>query len=110
MDYSNLFGWWISSITFNIVFVIFASIYLYRRRRIPAQPSTGNRIVRWAKDFVFVWILLGLLVLYVVSVGQGSYILFAVGNIVVEIVLICYVVRSGKSVAQRVVVTNDKPQ
>ena len=101
MDYSNLFGWWISSITFNIVFVIFASIYLYRRRKILAQPLTGSRIVRWAKDFVFVWILLGLLVLYVVSVGQGSYILFAVGNIVVEIVLIYYVVHNGRSVAPR---------
>ena len=105
-----MFGWWISSITFNIVFVIFASIYLYRRRKNPVQPSTGSRVVRWAKDFVFVWILLGLLVLYVVSVGQGSYILFAVGNIVVEVVLIYYVVRSGRSVAQKAVVTNDKLQ
>src|ERR1700758_3574385 len=105
MDYSNLFGWWISSITFNIVFVIFASIYLYRRRKTPAQPSRGIRIVQWAKDFTFVWILLGLLVLYVVSVGQGSYILFAVGNIVVEVVLMYYVVRSGRSVAPHAIVS-----
>lgn len=110
MDYSNLFGWWISSITFNILFVIFASGYLYRRRKAPAQPSTSTRIVRWAKDFVFVWILLGLLVLYVVSIGQKSYSLFAVGNIVVEIVLIYYVVRSGRSVAPKTIVTNEKSQ
>jgi hypothetical protein len=110
MDYSNLFGWWISSITFNIVFVIFASIYLYRRRKTAAQSSTGSRIVRWAKDFVFVWILLALLVLYVVSVGQGSYILFAIGNIVVEIVLIYYVVRSGRSMVPKAVVRNDQLQ
>ena len=110
MDYSNLFGWWISSITFNIMFVIFASIYLYRRRKTPAQPANGSRIVRWAKDFVFVWILLGLLVLYVVSIGQKSYILFAAGNVVVEIVLIYYVVRSGKSLAPKTTVTNEKLQ
>jgi hypothetical protein len=55
-----------------------------------------------AKDFVFVWILLGLLVLYIVSVGQGAYLLFATGNIVVEIILIAYVIRSHKS-SQRAV-------
>jgi hypothetical protein len=77
--------------------VIAASIYLYRRRKRPAIPPTGSRIARLAKDFVFVWILLALLVLYIVSVGQGSYPLFAIGNIVVETILIVYVVRSGKS-------------
>jgi hypothetical protein len=53
--------------------------------------------VRWAKDFVFVWILIGLLVLYVVSIGEGSYLLFAAGNVVVEIILIVYTLRSGRS-------------
>jgi hypothetical protein len=53
--------------------------------------------LRWAKDFVFVWILIGLLVLYVVSIGEGSYLLFAAGNVVVEILLIVYTVRSGRS-------------
>jgi hypothetical protein len=110
MDYSNLFGWWISSITFNIIFVIFASIYLYHRRKALPQPSTGSKVVRWAKDFTFVWILLALLVLYVVSIGQGSYTLFAIGNIVVEIVLIYYVSRSGRSIAHETVVSNNKVQ
>jgi hypothetical protein len=97
MDYSNLFGWWISSISFNIIFVIFASVYLYKRRKPQASAQSGGKVQRWLKDFTFVWILLALLILYVVSVGQGSYILFASGNVVVEIVLIVYVVRSGKS-------------
>lgn len=96
-DYSSLFGWWISSISFNILFVIFASVYLYRRRNRQSRVETGSRIVRRIKDFVFVWILLALLVLYVVSIGEGSYLLFALGNIVVEIVLVVYVVQSGKS-------------
>jgi hypothetical protein len=96
-DYSGLFGWWISSITFNIVFVILASIYLYRRRNREPGAQTSEGILQWAKDFTFVWILLSLLVLYVVSIGEGSYVLFAIGNIVVEIVLAVYVFRSGKS-------------
>lgn len=96
-DYSSLFGWWISSISFNILFVIFASVYLYRRRNRQSRVETGSRIVRRIRDFVFVWILLALLVLYVVSIGEGSYLLFALGNIVVEIVLVVYVVKGGKS-------------
>jgi hypothetical protein len=96
-DYSGLFGWWISSITFNIVFVILASIYLYRRRNRDTSAQTRRGIMQWVKDFTFVWILLSLLVLYVVSIGEGSYLLFATGNIVVEVVLIVYVLRSGKS-------------
>jgi Ca2+/Na+ antiporter len=96
-DYSGLFGWWISSITFNIVFVILASIYLYRRRNREPGVQTSGGIKQWVKDFTFVWILLSLLVLYVVSIGEGSYLLFATGNIVVELVLIVYVLKSGKS-------------
>ena len=96
MDYSNLFGWWISSITFNIGFVIAASIYLYRRGKGVSRSPVG-RVKRWLKDFAFVWILLGLLVLYVVSVGEGSFLLFAAGNIVVQIILVIYVVKSGNS-------------
>jgi hypothetical protein len=96
-DYSGLFGWWISSITFNIVFVILASIYLYRRRNRDTSAQTSGGIMQWAKDFTFVWILLSLLGLYVVSIGEGSYLLFAIGNIVVEVVLIVYVLTSGKS-------------
>jgi ABC-type multidrug transport system permease subunit len=96
-DYSGLFGWWISSITFNIIFVILASIYLYRRKNREPGVKTSGGIMQWIKDFTFVWILLSLLVLYVASIGEGSYLLFASGNIVVEIVLVVYVMRSGKS-------------
>jgi hypothetical protein len=97
IDYSNLFGWWISSISFNIIFVVLASIYLYRRRKRGPVAPTGNRLVRLAKDFAFVWLLLGLLILYVASIGGGNYWLFAAGNIVVEILLVIYVMQSGKS-------------
>jgi Flp pilus assembly protein TadB len=77
--------------------VIAASIYLYQRRKRATGPPAGGRITRSARDFVFVWMLLALLILYVVSIGQGSYLLFAIGNIVVETLLIIYVMRIGRA-------------
>ena len=97
MQYANLFGWWIVSITFNILFVIAASVYLYgrERKRGPGMPTGKGRIVRVVKDFTFVWILCGLLLFYIYSVGEGSALIFGVGNIAVEILLLFYVVRNG---------------
>jgi hypothetical protein len=43
---------------------------------------------------VIVWVLLGLLGLYIVSIDRGSYILFASGNIVVEALLIAYTIKN----------------
>ena len=61
-------------------------------------PSTEGRAKRWVKDFFFVWVLLALLVLYIVSISEGSqgYSLFAGGNLAVEIVLTVYVMREGR--------------
>lgn len=61
------------------------------------SPTEG-RAKRWVKDFFFVWVLLALLVLYIVSISEGSegYSLFAGGNLVVEIVLTVYVMREGR--------------
>ncbi|HXZ98674.1 MAG TPA: hypothetical protein VED24_04835 [Candidatus Acidoferrum sp.] len=99
MLYSELFGWWISSITFNIVFVIAASIYLYIHKKAPEKEvSTGDgRLMRIVKNFVFVWVLLGLLIFYVYTVGVGSYVIFAAGNVVVEALLALYVIKTGKT-------------
>jgi len=46
------------------------------------------------KDFIFVWSLLGLLILYIISIGTGSSILFAGGNIIVEVILIIYTMKN----------------
>jgi Ca2+/Na+ antiporter len=99
MPYADLFGWWIASITFNIMFVIGASIYLYRRsgQRGLVMPTGKGRVGRVVKDFAFVWMLLGLWVLYIYSIGEQSALIFAAGNIVMEILLVVYVVRSGDS-------------
>jgi hypothetical protein len=98
MLYADLFGWWIATISWSIAFPIVVSLYLYRRRprKLPVYPeSRAGRL----RDFTFVWFLLGLLAFYVVSVSQGSALLFAIGNIVVEALLVLYVFRSGKEPA-----------
>jgi Ca2+/Na+ antiporter len=99
MVYAELFGWWIASIAFNILFVIGAAIYLHRRRKIREKGVfTGmGKLVLVLKQFVFVWVLLALLIFYVYSVGVGSYFLFAAGNVVVEVLLFAYVLKAGKS-------------
>ena len=94
MPYAGLFGWWIATISWSIAFPIVVSVYLYRRRP-RKQPVRAGRKLGRVRDFTFVWFLLGLLGFYVVSVGQGSALLFAVGNVVVEGLLILYVFRSG---------------
>ncbi len=98
MLYSDLFGWWIATITWSIAFPIVVSLYLYRRRSLK-EPARLERTAGRLRDFTFVWFLLGLLGFYVVSVSQGSALLFAVGNIVVEALLLLYVFRSGKEPA-----------
>jgi len=101
--YSSLFDWWVVSISFSVLFMTIVAAYLYvssRARRRQISRATGERS-RLAGNFAFVWILLILLVLYVVSINMGSYLLFAVGNIVVELILIAYVARNrlGKAEA-----------
>ena len=97
MPYADLFGWWIACITFNILFVVAASIYLYvpRGRKESEVPTVRGRIARRLKDFVFVWILFGLLFFYIFSVGVGSSLIFAVGNIIVQVLLLLYLVRNS---------------
>jgi hypothetical protein len=51
-----------------------------------------------SKNFIFVWILLGLLVFYIFSVklgtGRFSELVFALGNITVEVLLVLYLFRN----------------
>jgi len=51
-----------------------------------------------SKNFIFVWVLLGLLVFYIFSVklgtGRFSEFVFALGNVAVEILLIVYLFRN----------------
>ncbi|MEM3449467.1 MAG: hypothetical protein QXP38_11450 [Nitrososphaerota archaeon] len=104
------FIWWIITISWSIAFLILVSIYLYRKSRAKRKESirtTANRL-RLGKDFVFVWVLLGLLVFYIVSVNIGSAFLFAVGNIIVEIILIVYLMKSRHEESQQTASTRSK--
>ena len=93
--YPEFFEWWVISISSSIVFMTVVAVFLYvnsRERRRNASQVTGRKRLR--SNFIFVWVLLGLLVLYVVSINMGSYNLFALGNVVVELVLMAYLVKN----------------
>jgi cbb3-type cytochrome oxidase subunit 3 len=93
MAYSDLLVWWSVSISWSAVFLIAVSLYLYwdRRKRHPEGSRILNRFR--LSDFVFVWVLAGLLCLYIVSIYRGSSLIFAAGNIVVEAILVVYTLK-----------------
>jgi hypothetical protein len=91
----TLFDWYVITISWSIVFLILASIFIYSRRRVaPGTVRTRASISQIIRDFTFVWILISLLALYIVTVMLASYFLFAAGNIVVELLLLFYVYRN----------------
>ena len=96
MLYPDLFAWWIISISWSAVFLTAVSIYLYVKSRKTDRGRTGVNPVGLMKDFVFVWVLLGLLSLYIVSISRASSTVFAAGNILVEAILIVYTVKNRR--------------
>jgi len=117
----GLFTWWTISISWNIVFLIVAGLYLYASSRPKrkedkweenAQKINNEHSINVsadktqmkvkagnvAKNFIFVWVLLGLLAFYIFSVRLGTgtltEVVFALGNIVVEALLVFYLVRN----------------
>jgi hypothetical protein len=95
----DLFLWWAASISGGSVFLTLVSIYLYvsTRAKRKDEASMRKKPSRILKDFVFVWVLLGLLVFYIVSINVGSAAIFAVGNIIVEILLLVYLVKNKQA-------------
>ena len=88
-------GFWAVCISWSALFLTGVSIYLFmdsRKNRRQDEHAMGG--LRFVTDFVFVWILLGLLGLYIVSIDRGSSTLFASGNLVVEALLIAYTVKN----------------
>ena len=92
MIYENLLTWWMISISWSALFLIAVSFYLYWKRS--PQLGFSRGIIGKAKDFMFVWILTSLLILYIFTINNSSAVIFAAGNIVVEIVLVVYTVRN----------------
>jgi hypothetical protein len=91
----NLFAWWASSISGGSIFLVIVAIYIYIKQR--ARRKESKKIAKnvdLLKNFIFVWILLGLLVFYIVSIKIGSATIFALGNIFVEVILIIYLMKN----------------
>lgn len=95
MPFQDLFTWWILSISWSIAFLTAVSIYIYiKSPGCKKSNQTKTSTFDLAKDFIFVWILLGLLIFYILSVSIGSAFIFAVGNIAVETILILYLTKN----------------
>ena len=91
------FTWWIITISWSIAFLILVGIYLYAGSRTKRKEEVRktNRF-GFIANFVFIWVLIGLLVFYIVSVNIGSSTIFAAGNIVVEVILIAYLIANRR--------------
>jgi heme A synthase len=92
----DLFAWWAISISGGSIFLTLISIYLYTSTRAKRRElqRESNRTVNLLKNFVFIWVLLGLLAFYIVSIQIRSAAIFAAGNILVEVLLIVYLIRN----------------
>ncbi|HVP23900.1 MAG TPA: hypothetical protein VMS77_08320 [Conexivisphaerales archaeon] len=91
----GLFDYWVITITWSTVFLLLVSLFLYSKRKKPAGAQAGaGRLKRSIVDFTFVWVLMALLVFYIVTIYLESFVLFALGNVVVEIFLVYYVFRN----------------
>jgi Flp pilus assembly protein TadB len=105
----DLFAWWAITISGGSIFLTIVSIYLYAgtraRRKKSGQATTNASDV--VKNFVFVWVLLGLLIFYIVSIQIGSSVIFAAGNILVEVLLIVYLLKN-KTKKSEETTTNDQ--
>lgn len=92
--YPELLRWWTATITAGTMFLVLVSIYLYTRKDRNIISTFARSKVDFLRHFTFVWIMLALLALYIFSISNGSYEIFAAGNIVVEVILVIYVVRN----------------
>ena len=95
----DLFQWWAATITAGTVFLVLVAVYLYadsKKKRRSIHEKRGSKLKRVVTDFFFVWVLFGLLVFYIVSIDIGSEVIFAVGNVLVEVLLFLYLIASWK--------------
>jgi len=91
----DLFGWWVLSISSSIVFLTLVSIYIYGTRSGKTCETKNEKgVKRIVVNFAFVWVLIGLLLFYIASVQMGSSLVFAAGNIAVELLLLVYLLRN----------------
>ena len=100
LPYPDLFIWWAGIITFGILFLVCVSAVLYVLSKKKGEAkSTGlvNGLLSTAKNYAFVWVLLTLLVLYLISIDGQNYQMFAAGNVIIEVLVFSYLVITRKS-------------
>ncbi len=93
----DLFQWWAATISAGSVFLTLVGAYLYlesRKKRKEGERKRESGVRRLLTDFIFVWVLLGLLIFYIVSIDIGSDMIFTAGNVLVEIVLVIYLLKN----------------
>jgi len=91
----NLFAWWAATISGGSIFQVLVAIYIYiKQRKKRKENKKIAKNVDILKEFIFVWILLGLLIFYIISIKIGSAAIFALGNIIVEVILIVYLMKN----------------
>jgi hypothetical protein len=95
-NYMYLFMWWAICISFSILFITLIAVYVYASNKAKRNDEAlaTNRVAMILRKFVFVWALIGLLVFYLVSVLIVSIVLFAIGNIIVEALLLIYLLKN----------------
>jgi hypothetical protein len=96
----DLFTWWMVSISFSIVFLTLVSIYLYANRNCVKAKERKKGITAFVRDFIFVFVLISLLFFYIVSVRIESALLFAAGNLVVEVILLAYLFKNRTATSE----------
>ncbi|MGD0803228.1 MAG: hypothetical protein ABSA11_04050 [Candidatus Bathyarchaeia archaeon] len=99
LPYPDLFVWWAGTITFGILFIVCVSavLYLLSKKKVVASTSIVNGLILTAKNYAFVWVLLTLLVLYLVSIDGQNYLMFAAGNVVIEVLVFGYLLATRKT-------------
>jgi Flp pilus assembly protein TadB len=93
----DLFQWWAATISAGSLFLTLVGAYLYlesKKRRKENERRKERSIRRLLTDFIFVWVLLGLLIFYIVAIDVGSDVIFAAGNVLVEAGLVIYLVKN----------------
>jgi hypothetical protein len=100
LPYPNLFVWWAGTITFGILFLVCISVVLFllsKKKEEVANKGLVKRLILTAKNYAVVWVLLTLLVLYLVSIDGQNYLMFAVGNVIIEVLVFGYLLATRKT-------------
>ena len=84
-----------------IFFLLSITTVIEQRRQYVHATPLKTRIGSVATNFIFVWVLLGLLMFYIITIQLGSVFLFAIGNVVVEALLIIYLRKNRTEKTER---------